>query len=133
RVYERYPGIARVPLAHIPTGVNATRGTEYMIALLRAGGVDDRKIAWFIDAASLFICATAYETAIYEEEGRDEGDAIDEIRDAFSQLDPAEFPHFVSLMPLLMQGDGDERFAFGLRMLIDGLIHSEPPHLRVAP
>src|SRR4051794_35319551 len=34
---DRYPGIARVPLANVPTGPNATRGAEYILSLLRAG------------------------------------------------------------------------------------------------
>lgn len=129
RMYERYPGIARVPLANIPTGPNAVRGADRMIALMRAGGVDDRKIAWFIDIVSLFICATGYESAIYLEQGRDEDEAIDELRDAYGQIDPGAYPDFVSMLPLLTQGDGDERFAFGLRLLIEGLVHADPPDI----
>ena len=28
---------------------------------------------------------------------------------------------------LLMSGDSDERFAFGLKLMINGLLHTEPP------
>src|SRR5262249_40579356 len=55
---EHYHGIARVPLANVPTGPNATAVADRVIALLRAGGVDDRSIAWFVDIVFLFVNAT---------------------------------------------------------------------------
>src|SRR3954467_12141887 len=50
---DAHPGIARVPLANVPTGPGAARGAERMLALLRAGGADDRSAAGFIDVVSL--------------------------------------------------------------------------------
>jgi AcrR family transcriptional regulator len=126
---DRHPGIARVPLANVPTGPNATRIAERLLGLLRAGGVDDRSAAWFVDVIFLFVNAAAYETSIYVEEGRSEEHVDDEIRDAFSQLPPAEFPNVMELMPLLTSGDGDQRFAFGLQLMINGLLHTEPPEI----
>ena len=32
-------------------------------------------------------------------------------------------------MPLLLSGDGDERFGFGLQLMIDGLLNTEPPKI----
>jgi len=124
-VMERHPGIARVPLANIPSGPNAARVADHLIGLLRAGQVDERSIAWFIDIASLYINATAFETAIYVEEGR-EPDS-DAIQEDFARLDPAQYPNFFSMFDLLTSGSGDERFRFGLRLLIEGLLHVTPP------
>lgn len=126
---DRHPGIARVPLANVPTGPNSTRVAERVIALLRAGGVDDRSIAWFVDVVFLFVNATAYETAIYVEEGTDHDRLDERIREEFELLDPAEYPNVMSLMPKLTAGSGKERFAFGLRLMIDGLLHTEPPEI----
>jgi AcrR family transcriptional regulator len=126
---DRYPGIARVPLAHIPTGPNATRASDHLLGLLRAGGVDDRSAAWFADVVFLFVNAAAYETSIYVEEGRSEEHVEQEIREEFAQLSPTEFPNIASLMPFLTSGDGDERFAFGLQLMINGLLHTEPPEI----
>ena len=46
---EAHPGIARVPLANVPTGPGATRVADRMLAILSAGGVDDQSAAWFLD------------------------------------------------------------------------------------
>src|SRR5437868_3075442 len=57
---DRHPGIARVPLANVPTGPNAIRASERLLSLLRAGGVDDRSAAWFVDVVSLYINAASF-------------------------------------------------------------------------
>src|SRR5437764_8328982 len=90
---ERHPGIARVPLANVPTGPNAVAVADRVVALLRAGGVDDRSIAWFVDIVFLFINATAYETAIYVEEGVSEEHLAEDIRGSFGRLDAATYPN----------------------------------------
>jgi AcrR family transcriptional regulator len=126
-VMDRYPGIARVPLANIPTGPNTSKLGDHLIAILRAGGIDDRSIAWFIDVAFLFVNATAYESAIYVESGTREELIADQVRGAFAQLDPAGLPNLVSMSSLLTTGGRDERFAFGLRLLLEGLVHVSPP------
>ncbi len=128
-VMERHPGIARVPLANVPTGPGATAVADQVIALLRAGGVDDRSIAWFVDIVFLFINATAYETAIYAEEGVQEQQIDEEIAAGFRQLDPAYYPNVFSMIDLLTAGSGEERFRFGLRLMIEGLLHVEPPEI----
>ena len=117
---DAIPGIARVPLANVPTGPNSTRVAERVIALLRAGGVDDRSIAWFVDVVFLFVNATAYETAIYVERGAQEGDVPAALEREFARLDPAEFPNFARMLGVLTTGSGEERFAFGLQLMIDG-------------
>jgi AcrR family transcriptional regulator len=129
-VLEQHHGIARVPLANVPTGPNSVRVAERVIALLRAGGVEDRSIAWFIDIVFLFINATAYETSIYVEENVDEQRLDEDIRQGFGRLDPNAFPNMFSMMHLLTSGSGDERFTFGLRLMIEGLLHVTPPDIK---
>lgn len=124
---EAHPGIARVPLANVPTGPGATAVAERVIALLRAGGIDDRSIAWFVDLVFLFVNATAYETAIYVQEGVAEEHIDEEIVAGFQRLDPAAYPNLFSMLELLTTGSGDERFRFGLRLMIEGLLHVDPP------
>jgi AcrR family transcriptional regulator len=130
QMMEEHHGIARVPLANVPTGPNATRVAERLIALLRAGGVDDRSIAWFVDIIFLFVNATAYETSIYVEEGVDEEHIDEDIREAFGQLDSSAFPNMFAMMDLLTSGTGDERFQFGLRLMLEGLLHVTPPDIQ---
>jgi AcrR family transcriptional regulator len=127
RALESYPGSARVPLGNVPTGPNAVRITERLIELMRAGGVDDRSAAWFVDVIFLFVNATAYETDVYAEAGREQAEVADDVRQAFESLDLASNPNFRSMLPLLTSGDGDERFRFGVRLMIEGLLHVAPP------
>jgi AcrR family transcriptional regulator len=124
---DAHPGIARIPLANIPTGPNAVRVADHVLALLAAGGIDDRSAAWFIDVVFLFVNATAYETSIYVERGQGEEQTIDALEREFAQLDVARYPSFARLMPALMSGTGEQRFAFGLQLLIEGLLHTPPP------
>jgi AcrR family transcriptional regulator len=126
---QRHPGIARVPLANVPTGPNAAAVADRAVALLRAGDVDDRSIAWFVDIVFLFINATAYETAIYVEEGVSEEHLAEDIRGSFGRLDAAAYPNMFSMMDLLTTGTGEQRFSFGLRVMIEGLLHVSPPDI----
>jgi len=128
---DRYPGIARVPLANVPTGPNATRLADRMLGILRAGDVDDRSAAWFVDVVSLYLNAASYEPSIYVEEGREHEEVDEEIRDAFAQLKSADYPNITALMPMLTMGSGDERFAFGLQLMINGLLNTPPPQIQV--
>ena len=118
---DRYPGIARVPLANIPTGANAMRGADRMLGLLRAGGVDNRSAAWFVDVVALYVNAASFERSIYVSEGTTPEEQ-DEVFDAIQRIDPAQYPNMAALAPDLTAGDDDERFAFGLRLMINGLL-----------
>jgi AcrR family transcriptional regulator len=126
---DRYPGIARVPLANIPTGPNSVRAADHVLGLLRAGGVDERSAAWFVDVVFLFVNAASFETSIYVEEQGDVDAHVLEVEDFFGGLDATEFPNMTALLPMLTSGTGDERFAFGIRLMINGLLNTEPPQI----
>ena len=122
---DRHPGIARVPLANIPTGPGAMRIVDHMLAILGAAGIDDVSAAWFVDTAFLYVNAACLETSIYAESGTTE-DVVDGIRERFARVDPAAFPHISALTDALFSGEGDDRFVFGLRLMIEGLRHVKP-------
>src|SRR3954447_501433 len=122
---DRYPGIARVPLANIPTGPNAVRAADHALGILRAGGVPDQSAAWFLDVVSLFVNAASYETSIYVAEDSHADEHVGEVADFFAGLDETEYPNMAALRPMLTTGSGDERFAFGIRLMINGLLNTE--------
>lgn len=132
RIVERmddYPGIARIPLANPPTGPAATRVAERTLALLAAGGIDDRSAAWFIDVVFLYVNATAYETSIYVAEGASEGQVGERLENELGGLDSEQFPNFARLLPVITKGSGEERFNFGLQLMINGLLNTDPPDI----
>lgn len=48
------------------------------------------------------------------------------IRERFERVDPAAYPHISALTDALFSGEGDDRFVFGLRLMIEGLRHVKP-------
>ena len=119
---DRHPGISQVALANIPTGPGAMRLAERMLGILRAGGVADQSAAWFIDAVFLYVDAASLERSIVL--GVEDPDAaVEHAREQFEQVDATAFPNMASLTSELFSGDADERFAFGLRLMIEGLRH----------
>jgi Tetracyclin repressor-like, C-terminal domain len=43
------------------------------------------------------------------------------LEQQLSRLDPERYPNFARVLPVLMTGTGEERFEFGLRLMIEGL------------
>lgn len=124
RVWTSYNDIARVSLANIPTRANQLRIAEGMLAILRAGGVPDQAAAWFVDRLGMQIDADAIEGSVYLarlKEGWDPERYFDEIRTIFLGLPADRFPVIASMADTLMTGGGDERFEFGLDLLVRGL------------
>src|SRR4051812_8669584 len=60
-LYRANPGVARCTLGMIPLDAGMLAATERLVALLRAGRVQDQHAAWFIDVASLYVASVAVE------------------------------------------------------------------------
>ncbi|HWH12465.1 MAG TPA: TetR/AcrR family transcriptional regulator [Solirubrobacteraceae bacterium] len=130
-VLGAHKDIARACLARIPLGPNALRGSEALIGVMRAGRLPDQAIAYACDLLPLFAVATAYEESLYANLGLAEEDMsryTDDIRTYFAALPLDRFPHVASLAgPLTAGSGGDERFEFGLEVLVRGLASLAPP------
>jgi AcrR family transcriptional regulator len=116
--------IARVALGRIPLGPHALRFAERTMAILRSGGVPEQAVAWAVDVIGLYIAANAVEGAIYADKqraGRDPDAYYAQVREHLSALPPERFPTIAALVDPMMTGDGDERFAYGLDLIIRGL------------
>ena len=116
--------IARVALGRIPLGPNALRISEATTAILRAGGVPDQAVAWAVDVVGLYVAANAVEGAVHvanQKAGRDPGEYFAQVNAYMAALPADRYPTMAALAPLLTSGGGDERFAFGLDLLISGL------------
>jgi AcrR family transcriptional regulator len=123
-VYGRHGDLARAGLGNIPTGPNALRLVEAMLGLLRASGASDRVAALSADIIGLYITATAVEEGIEANIGIkvNHDDAFHERLQKFWMSLPADqFPNLVAMAIPLTTGDGDERFEFGLDLLVRGI------------
>lgn len=122
--------IARACLARIPLGPNALRGTEALIGVMRAGHLPDQVVAYAVDQLALYATATAYEESIYANVAAGPEDVtrfVEQMRAYFEALPTDRFPNLVALAaPLTAGSDGDERFEFGLDLLVRGLASFAP-------
>jgi AcrR family transcriptional regulator len=116
--------IARYSLGRVPMGPNALRIAELTMTVLRAGGVPDQAVAWAVDVIGMFVTANAVEDAVTADlarQGRDPQEYYDQVHRYFAGLPADRFPITAALVPQLMTGTGDERFRFGLELLVGGL------------
>jgi AcrR family transcriptional regulator len=124
-MWARHRDLARASFARIPLGENALEGSESMIAIMRAGGLSERAIGLGCDLLALYIGAVAYEESIDPQGNHTPAEMsafVDELRKYFASLPVDRFPGIVGLAAALTEADGEERFDFGLEVLIHGLI-----------
>jgi AcrR family transcriptional regulator len=129
RVYTSHRDIARVSLASVPTGPNALRIAEGWLAIMLAGGVPPKVAAFAVDRFALYIAADAFEGTLYDKLYQESGQSREEfmesyfgsVRDFFQNLPADRFPLLTRHVNELMEGTSEERFEFGLDMLIRSL------------
>jgi AcrR family transcriptional regulator len=130
-LYRAHPGTARAAMGMIPTQEGGLRIAEGMLAICIRGGVSPQAAAWFCDIGALFVCAVAYEEQIWAQriaEGSGHEDLQEfhedvdaQLTAAFGQLPSSLFPFVTGYARELTAGDGDDRFEFGLDLLVSGL------------
>lgn len=122
--FSAHRDLARASFARIPFGENAMRGADWMIGIMRRAQLPDTVIAYAVDLLALYATAIAYEDSQYANEqlSPEQFDAYaQDLRRYFEALPPDRFPHVAALAGPLTGGTGEERFEFGLEVLIRGL------------
>jgi AcrR family transcriptional regulator len=128
-VYRAHPGSARAAMGQVPTMEGTMRVAEGMMAICLAGGISPQAAAWMCDVGSLYVSAIAYEESIWiaRENSTKAGEepdhaAIDEqMLQFWQQLPPEKFPMLSRYSAQMTAGDGEERFAFAIDVLVSGL------------
>ncbi|MFE5328480.1 TetR/AcrR family transcriptional regulator [Embleya sp. NPDC056575] len=125
RVLASHRDLGRAALAAIPSGPNALRISEGLLAVMRGGGVPEQASAWVLDVLQLYISADVFEAALYlsrAEEGENPmAMAQAYLGEVIAALPPERFPTLVALLPHLISGDREARIEFGLDIFIRGL------------
>ena len=126
--------LAMAAIAAVPLGPHFLRITEEMLRLLREGGIADAACAWAVDLLVQYVASSALEQGAWNRAQRaiaDPAQATAEVMGAafagrldavYAGLDPEAFPVTTALRPLLTVGGGDERDAWKLRVIVDGLL-----------
>ena len=127
QMFQRHPGLAEVSLGRIPVGPHGIAVAEGVMALGRAGGLEDRVVGLMVDLFTLYVGAASYEeTLLMAREGPAgmQGflDRLRQIKNYYLSLPVARFPNVVALGHTMMADeDEDERFEFALDVLLRGI------------
>lgn len=123
-IMSAHRDIARATFARIPLGSNALRSMDAIVAVLRAGGLPDHVVAYASDLLPLYVTAIAYEESLYSQQDiRPEQftQYVADMRSYFEALPADRFPNMKALAEPLTSGSPEERFDFGLEVIVRGL------------
>jgi AcrR family transcriptional regulator len=112
---------AQLSLGRIPAGPASLPVMEHGLAVLAAAGLPPRVISHATDLLALYVGAFAYEESLRLPPLGEAAATPDQFADYLRSLPADRFPNLVALAGDLVAGDADERFEFGLEVLVRGL------------
>ncbi|HEY1919052.1 MAG TPA: TetR/AcrR family transcriptional regulator [Streptosporangiaceae bacterium] len=121
-VLNSHRDVARISMGRIPSGPQIAVVMEWLYTLLTPAGIPAQVIAYSSDLFALFVGAFAFEESL----GPSTGDIppeqfLEMMKDYLRSLPPDRFPYTSKAVDLIMSGGRDERFAFGVDVLLRGL------------
>jgi AcrR family transcriptional regulator len=109
-------------LGRVPTSPQTLAAAEVLTGVLRAGGLTDRVIGLGFDQLVLYVSGSAYEAGLYRKADPAElGRYFAGVHAFYASLPADRYPVLTAIAPAMTGPDGDERFEFGLSVLIAGL------------
>ena len=132
-VYGRHRDIARAALGVVPIGDAALPSVERLLGIVLAGGVSHQVAAWALDITNLYVTATAFEESLEDfafDPDQDDPHHHAELETFMRNLPAETYPNLVAMAVPLTTGDRDERFEFGVDMIIRGIASTVPAQPR---
>ncbi len=123
-VLFQHPALARMSMSTHPSGANYLGLLDSVLGLLREGGIPDADAAWGVDLLLSFATVTAVEHG-HEDPLQADGDDFSALAQQLSAVDAGAFPHIARLGNDLLSGTGEQRFGWGLDVLITGILHTK--------
>ena len=119
--------LARVALlTNIPTQPNHLDSAETVLALFRAGGLPPQVAAYGVDLIASYVVMSAFELSQRhgpEQPSLGHAEAyLDGVRGFLGSLPQDRYPVAVSMVDELTRNVGDERFDFGVDVILAGLV-----------
>jgi TetR/AcrR family transcriptional regulator, tetracycline repressor protein len=118
-LFKRHPGVAGLTMGRVPFGPSMLVGSEYILSHLRAAGIPDQVAAFVGDLGSLYVGAVALEREVSPI--ADPAGFVAQAAAWLKSLPRDQFPNTVDLADLLVAGTADDRFEWGLDVLVRGL------------
>jgi AcrR family transcriptional regulator len=134
-VMARHNDAAKLSFGTVPTGERMYDVGDTILRVMIAGGVPPQVAAWALDILALYVAADVYEgwlmAQVFDDgSGRPPREVGHEyfqgIADTFAAVPRDRYPTLIDNLPYMMNGDGDDRFAFGIDMLIAGFAAQVP-------
>jgi AcrR family transcriptional regulator len=117
--------VARLSLGRIPVGQTLALYSEWLFTLLKPVGIPDGVIALIGDLFGLYVGAYAFEESLGISSPTGDDMAPEQIVELLRQyalsLPEDRFPHTRAAADLIFGGGLDERFDFGVDLLLRGL------------
>lgn len=116
--FLRHRDLSVIAAGRFPVGPNALKFLDSLIAVSRAGGLDDEA------AAHLTFVLPAYAQAAASEEtahGNTARPTPTDMRDYIQSLPAGSFPNLVAVARHFADGNLNDRFEYGLNLLVMGL------------
>jgi AcrR family transcriptional regulator len=125
KVLGKYRDVARLSFGRVPSGPQTALFAEWLFTLLQPVGVPDEAIALVGDFAALYVGAYCYEESVGfpAPTGEDLTPEtwVQMMRDYIVSLPRERFPQTIAHVDLLLAFNNEERFEFGLNLIIGGL------------
>jgi TetR/AcrR family tetracycline transcriptional repressor len=119
-VFQRHPGVAALTLGRVAVTPSMLAMGERILAELRQAGIPDQVAAFVGDLGSLYVAAFAYEQDVTPLAGREQ-DFLGQFTAWLRSLPADRFPNTLALSGELTAGSPDDRFEWGLDVLVRGL------------
>ena len=124
-IMKRHRDVARISLGRVPSGPSVVLLTEWLFTLLTPVGIPDKVIAYLGDLFGLYVGAFTFEETLVPGPVTGPGMSGEEfvamLKDYVMTLPPDRFPHTLRAVDLIFGGDRDDRYAFGIDMMLRGL------------
>lgn len=124
-VLNSHRDVARLSLGRLPSGPTLALYTEWLFTLLKPIGIPDQVIGYLGDFFGLYVGAYAFEESlgISSPTGEDlpPEQILEMLRGYILSLPEDRFPHTRAAADLLFVGGPDERYEFGIDLMLRGL------------
>jgi AcrR family transcriptional regulator len=118
--YRRHRGVAALTLGRVAVTPSMLAMGERVLAELRSAGLPDEVAVFVGDLAGLYVGATAYELDVTPLAGREQ-DFLAQFTAWVKSLPADKFPNTVALADKAVRGSADDRFEWGMDVIIRGL------------
>lgn len=120
QVFRRYPGVAALTLGRVAFSPSMLPMAERVLSELRSAGMPDQVAAYVGDLGGLYIAANAYEMDMAPA-GEQDAQMANQFAAWIKTLPADRFPNMVALASKLVAGSAEDRFEWGLDIIIRGL------------